>query len=687
MDEISQKIQPLLKNKDFASVQQALELLSCFPEETFWSTFGPMESMEDFHHLFSDYHHKDFLKIWMLGKLHEYAPNWFTPIQKLEVEAIPYLEEIPQEILLCHDLRELVIDGGKMKKLPSFLQSLSKLEKLTIAKVSLSSFPVEICDGPLSKSLRDLHFQECPFTDLPDEIARLDVLESLGFSEIHLKKVTSNLSQCHALKSLSIYFHRTYYWRRQIVPFQLPLSILELPNLEILSLSNMVMNNKEDFFQLYLERSSVVNGEVCFPFEIFGLSEHLQKELYRQLLKNHHLDIIPYIQEMDLSQMNMPILGGNIQKFCGLQRLNLQYNKITQLPTGFWGMFPNLVHLDLSHNKLTELPSGAWSQNLQTLLVHNNCLSSIDAHLSLVVDGVLDLSSNLLTDFPVIHVNPSTILEVDISHNEFEQVPEILAQYHSLERLYIQGNNISDLPSFLGALPLKELKAQKNNDIVCIREELYPLIARPIFSRGNFVEQEGFVWPYRAKQQIHRVRMKKFFERATVEECKGMYKLDLSELGWTQIPSLLCQLSTLHHLNLSGNQLTILPEELGNLENLMTLNLRNNRLKYLPQSLERLTRLKKIFLGGNQLTEFPSSLQSCSKLEQLNLADNQLTEIPASIWDFPKLSICVLKNNQISVVPKPTTPKSENWSNMNLKGNPFHDDFGLSFIRTSQEES
>ena len=260
MDERSQKLQVLLKSKDFASVQQAIELLSCFPEDVFWNVVGPMNSIDDVHHSLMEYHHQAFLKIWILGKLHEYAPDWFVPIQKLEIEAIPYLEKIPQEITLCHSLRELVIGGGKMKTLPPFLQSLAKLEKLTISKVSLSLFPVEICDGPLSSSLRELHFQECPFIDVPDKITALKNLESLGFSEVHLKNVTSKLAQCHALRDLTIHFHRTYYWRRQIVPFRMPLSILEVPNLESLKLSNMVMDNEVEFFALYLERATVVNS-------------------------------------------------------------------------------------------------------------------------------------------------------------------------------------------------------------------------------------------------------------------------------------------------------------------------------------------------------------------------------------------------------------------------------------------
>ena len=685
MDETSLKLRNLLKSKDFASVQQALELLSCFSEDFFWLVFGQMESMDDIEHCLTNHHHKGFLKIWLTGKLHEYAPDWFTPVQKLEIEAIPYLETIPQEITSCHELKELVIDGGKMKFLPSFFQELSKLESLTLAKISLSSFPVEICSGPLSSSLKTLNFRECPFTDIPDEIANLESLEELSFLEIHLKKVSSMLSECHTLRSFSIRFHRTYYWRRQIVPFQLPLSILDIPNLECLYLSSMVMDNEEEFFQRYLQRSVVVDEIVVFPCKIFGFSDHLKKGLYRQLLNNHDLPIIPYIQEMDLSGMHISVVSESLKKFCRLEKLSLRENMLETLPANFWTLFPRLKHLDLSHNALKELPKGRWPNDLQTIVIHHNYLSSVDTHPSLIHDGVINLSHNQMSSFPKELVHVSDIIEVNISFNRFDRVPQDLERYTSLERLFIQGNEITELPSFIGSLPLKEFKAQKNK-IARIPHELYPLIARPVFSKGNFLKQDGFVWPYRATQQIHQVRMRKFFTNATPEECKGMYRLDLSGLGWTEIPPLISQISTLHHLNVSGNQLTVLPEELGNLENLLTLNVKDNRLRALPRSLQKLTRLKKLFAGENLLTEFPSFLQFCAKLEQINLSGNQLTEVPPEIWKFSQVSICVLKDNQISVFPEPTEAVSQTWKNINLKGNPFYKDFGLSFIRTSKVE-
>jgi leucine-rich repeat protein SHOC2 len=250
----------------------------------------------------------------------------------------------------------------------------------------------------------------------------------------------------------------------------------------------------------------------------------------------------------------------------------------------------------------------------------------------------------------------------------------------SLKRLYMESNQLQDLPIFLKDCSLEEFRAQKNN-IVRIPEALYSLIKKPIFSKSVFTAQKGFVWPYRTKSQIHRVRMQKFFADAKPEDCKGMYTLDVSELGWTVLPKTICQITTIHHLNLAGNQLTTLPKEMEQLTNLMTLNVRDNHLKELPRSLGTMKRLQKLFAGGNQISEFPSFLLHCTQLVQLNLSCNLLSEIPYTIWAFPSLSICVLKDNQILDFPDPLEPISQQWENINLKGNPIKKHFDIPFIR------
>ena len=86
MDGMSQKLQLLLKSKDFASVQQAVELLSCFPEEVFLERFWDQwNSMDDVEHHLLEYHHKEVLKIWLMGNFMNMLQTGFNRYKGLRL--------------------------------------------------------------------------------------------------------------------------------------------------------------------------------------------------------------------------------------------------------------------------------------------------------------------------------------------------------------------------------------------------------------------------------------------------------------------------------------------------------------------------------------------------------------------------------------------------------------------------
>src|SRR5688572_15634064 len=69
-------------------------------------------------------------------------------------------------------------------------------------------------------------------------------------------------------------------------------------------------------------------------------------------------------------------------------------------------------------------------------------------------------------------------------------------------------------------------------------------------------------------------------------------RLDLSELGLTELPLELWQLSNLQMLYLWGNQLTSVPPEIGRLSNLQELSLSYNQLTSVPSEIWQLSNLQ-----------------------------------------------------------------------------------------------
>jgi internalin A len=154
----------------------------------------------------------------------------------------------------------------------------------------------------------------------------------------------------------------------------------------------------------------------------------------------------------------------------------------------------------------------------------------------------------------------------------------------------------------------------------------------------------------------------------------GAVELDLSDLGLTEIPELIAQLTNLQDLDLRNNQLTILPgvitqltnlrrlyllgnqlinlpNAISHLTNLQTLNLSKNNLASLPNTIGYLTNLRQLYLPENQLTIFPDTIAKLKNLEILSLSFNQLTSLPNVIGQLTNLQMIFLEGNQLTSLP------------------------------------
>lgn len=186
-------------------------------------------------------------------------------------------------------------------------------------------------------------------------------------------------------------------------------------------------------------------------------------------------------------------------------------------------------------------------------------------------------------------------------------------------------------------------------------------------------------------------------EKLKAGELTGAIRLDLQDLGLTQLPNEVFALAgSLEILNLSGNLLSALPEALPRLRRLKVLFcssnpfkelptvlgqcpalemigfkacqiehvpaealprrlrwliLTDNRIRKLPDQFERFPRLQKLMLAGNNLTGLPPSLSHCNELELLRLASNDLHELPYWLFSLPKLAWLAYAGNPCCPTP------------------------------------
>lgn len=151
-------------------------------------------------------------------------------------------------------------------------------------------------------------------------------------------------------------------------------------------------------------------------------------------------------------------------------------------------------------------------------------------------------------------------------------------------------------------------------------------------------------------------------------------KLDLSNLGLTEIPETIGKLINLKILNLGyrglgslkeiegnkysyvegfqRNRLKVLPKSLGNLSQLKELNLSQNQLITLPDSLCKLSQLEKLSVSFNKLTGFPECFNKLSNLKEIDFSSNKVSKFPCFIRHLKYLEELFFRGNEIKVLPE-----------------------------------
>jgi Holliday junction resolvasome RuvABC ATP-dependent DNA helicase subunit len=128
--------------------------------------------------------------------------------------------------------------------------------------------------------------------------------------------------------------------------------------------------------------------------------------------------------------------------------------------------------------------------------------------------------------------------------------------------------------------------------------------------------------------------------------------LDLSDIGLTEIPDEVKNLSHLRSINLSENRLTELPDFIGSCTSLKNLDVSYNRLSSLPQTIGNLSYLENLNVRCNKLTVIPESIGKLTLLNFIDISYNQLDYLPDVFNSLSRLEHCNIKGNSIDNIPE-----------------------------------
>ncbi|XP_050725341.1 leucine-rich repeat-containing protein 28-like [Eriocheir sinensis] len=163
--------------------------------------------------------------------------------------------------------------------------------------------------------------------------------------------------------------------------------------------------------------------------------------------------------------------------------------------------------------------------------------------------------------------------------------PELTQEGSHIEKIHLQGNELTRLPHDFGCL----------TQLTCC------------YLKDNYIE----VLP------------------DSVGDLKALTILDVGNNNLRALPPSLGSLPSLRSLGVVNNKLAAFPQELCSLKSLSILTLSGNQLTSLPSGMKGLRGLMGLYLDHNRLRELPISLTDLPVLARISFCCNQITHLPA----------------------------------------------------------
>ncbi|KAG5834364.1 hypothetical protein ANANG_G00260750 [Anguilla anguilla] len=223
-----------------------------------------------------------------------------------------------------------------------------------------------------------------------------------------------------------------------------------------------------------------------------------------------------------------------------------------------------------------------------------------------------------------------TVTSLDYSHCSLEQVPkDIFSHEKTLEELFLDANQIEDLPKQLFNCQLLYRLSMPDNDITVLPAAIANLI--------NLRELD-----------VSKNSIQEFPEN--IKNCKVLAIVEASVNPISKLPEGFTQLLSLTQLYLNDAFLEFLPANFGRLTKLQILELRENQLKNLPKSMHKLTQLERLDLGSNEFAEVPEVLEQLTGIKELWMDGNRLTFLPGMMGTLKQLSYLDVSKNNLEMV-------------------------------------
>ncbi|KAL8227922.1 hypothetical protein R6Q57_015506 [Mikania cordata] len=249
----------------------------------------------------------------------------------------------------------------------------------------------------------------------------------------------------------------------------------------------------------------------------------------------------------------------------------------------------------------------------------------------------LNLGYLSLREFPDIipgHYN-SSLLELDFSSNNVEELPLSMGKFHKLGSLNLNGcRKLKKFPECVSSRCLRNLHLddysieecpEDTSQLGCLKllDLSYTCIKHLPNSICNLKHLKTLRLQFCAL-------LDNLLE--DLGQLESLEELDLSFCKLRDIPRSICMVKRLETLILEGYESIKLPEELSQLKSLKKLNLRGSKIKEIPDTICNLNHLKELDLSAcSELENLPENFGDLKCLEMLDVQGTSITHFPHGV--------------------------------------------------------